>query len=125
MKCGDCHKNVDELLATFWNGKQWHRSCAVKYQKEYIDKLNKKIASSGISQVKHAEVQKELEEAKEDLKALIKIQKDEHHDTQCLGKIMVRHGFGKRVDTHRLLESGEISRKMIERASEIKELYGE
>lgn len=123
MVCPECRRVVSELLATYWNGSQWHRGCAVKYQKGVVSKLEKKLISSGITQIKHAEIQIELEEAKEDLKALIQIQRDEHKDTQELGKVMVRRGFGKRVDTHNLLESGEITKKMIDRAAEIKELY--
>lgn len=125
MTCPECRKVVQELMATYWNGSQWHRGCAVKYQKMIVSKLEKKLKSSGISQIKYLEVERDLEDAKEDLKALIQIQRDEQKDTQSLGKIMVRHGFGKRVDTHKLLESGTITQKMIEKSTEIKELYGD
>jgi len=123
MTCPECRKNVDELMATYWNGHQWHRGCAVKFQQGQISKMEKKLKSSGISQIKYLEVQEEIKEAREDLKALKQIQKDENKDIQELGKIMIRRGFGKRIDTHKLLESGQITKKMIEKAEEIKELY--
>ena len=123
MKCKVCRNNVDPLMATFWNGQRWHRSCAVKYQRSVIDKLEKKLSSSGISQIKYLELQKDLVEEKEDLKCLIQTELEEQSDLQKLGSILVRRGFGKNVDTHSLLESGKITKKMISHSEDIKQLY--
>lgn len=123
MVCSFCKKEVDLNFAVFWNGAHWHRGCAVMFQKKEIVKIEKKLKSSGITQIHHAEQTLFLKEAKEDLKCLIKTAKEELKDIQELGKVMVRRGFGKRCDTNKRLESGKISHKQLEKIKEIKELY--
>ena len=123
MTCKACHKKTDELLAVFWNGNRWHRGCAVNFQKAYISKIEAKLRTSSISQIKYCELEKELTEAREDLRCLVQIYADESKDTQELGKVMVRRGFGKNVDTNKLLESGKITPKQLEKSKIIKELY--
>lgn len=124
MSCPECKKDVNMLLAVFWNGSHWHRSCAVMRQKKEIVKIEKKLASSSISQIHHAEQKILLEDSIQNLKCLIKVNNSENEDAQKLGKIMIRHGFGERVDTHHLLEVGELSQKQIKASQEIKRLFG-
>lgn len=127
-KCPQCRRsldNVDDWMATFWNGDHWHRRCAVLYQQKSIVKLEKKLKSAKITQACYSELVHELDEAKADLEALKKIAQDERTDRHGLGSKLVRHGFGSRIDTHKLLEAGKITHKQVERAAEIKALYGD
>jgi len=123
MTCPQCKKDVDVYMAVFWNGTHWHRSCAVMFQKKEIVKIEKKLRSSAITQIQHAEQTNVLKDALIDLNCLNEIVDAENTDHQNLGKIMVRRGFGKRVDTNRLIESGELTHKQLEKAKEIRKLY--
>jgi len=124
MTCSYCKKSVDMFMAVFWEGRHWHRSCAVMHQKKEIVKIEKKLKSSGISQIQHAELLPVLLEAKLDLKCLIGVEKDEVNDQRVLGKIMYPKGFGERTDTQKLIESGKIPQNQIEATKKIKSLYG-
>lgn len=124
MTCPYCKKSVDLFLAVFWEGKHWHRSCAVMHQKKEIIKIEKKLKSSGISQIQHAELIPVLLEAKLNLNCLMRVQKEEENDQRILGKIMYNKGFGKRVDTQKLLESGDLTQNQIAATKKIKLLYG-
>lgn len=123
MPCPICRKEADIMLAVIYEGDRYHRSCLVQRLKKVIVSLEKKMTSPGISQINHAVSTRELDEKRLDLKAAERTYQEEKTDKQQLGKIMIRRGFGARVDTHKLLERGEVTKKQIDRAAEIKELY--